>query len=154
MKSVLYTVLVVIVLFFALRLVVRYYSPQPDSLYSGEGALTACPSTPNCVASFDQSEQEHAIAPFEGESASVMKQLAEIIASQNGAKIVTQNARYLHAEYSTRGMGYIDDLELLADENGDRVHVRSASRLGKSDFGVNRNRVETLRALLETNKGG
>lgn len=63
--------------------------------------------------------------------------------------IVTQTERYLHAECRSAVFGFIDDLELYMRPDGNIIDIRSASRLGEYDFGVNRNRVETLRKLLQ-----
>jgi uncharacterized protein (DUF1499 family) len=62
------------------------------------------------------------------------------------ATIVSEKQNYLHAEFRSKLLGYVDDVEFFYD--GDAIQVRSASRLGRRDFGVNRNRVERLRALL------
>ena len=56
---------------------------------------------------------------------------------------------YLYAEFRSKLMGFVDDVEFLADPAAGVVHVRSASRLGRRDFGVNRSRIEALRAILE-----
>jgi uncharacterized protein (DUF1499 family) len=65
-----------------------------------------------------------------------------------GVEIVTQTDGYLHAECSSRLLGFVDDLECLLDRTADVIHVRSAARLGRRDFGVNHARIETLRARL------
>ena len=62
--------------------------------------------------------------------------------------VVKAEAGYLYAEFSTRIMGYVDDVEFVLDETAGAIQVRSASRLGSSDFGVNRERIESIRARL------
>ena len=64
------------------------------------------------------------------------------------ATVIRTEGAYLYAEFRTRLMRYVDDVELYYDERAGLVHVRSASRLGRRDFGVNRRRVEELRALV------
>jgi uncharacterized protein (DUF1499 family) len=64
------------------------------------------------------------------------------------ATVISEEGDYLYAEYRSALMGYVDDVELLFDEKARLVHVRSASRLGRSDFGVNRKRIEELRGLI------
>ena len=63
--------------------------------------------------------------------------------------IVREESGYLYAEFRSKLLGYVDDLELLFDQNAGVLHARSASRLGRRDFGVNRARVENLRRLIE-----
>ena len=63
--------------------------------------------------------------------------------------IVTEAPGYLYAEFRSRLLGYVDDVELYFDEKAGVFHVRSASRLGRRDYGVNRRRVEALRAKLQ-----
>ncbi len=62
--------------------------------------------------------------------------------------IVSEQDNYLYAEFTSRLMGYVDDVEFLADATQNLVHVRSASRLGHSDMGVNRNRIEAIREIV------
>ncbi|MEX0739150.1 MAG: DUF1499 domain-containing protein [Pseudohongiella sp.] len=119
---------------------------RPTTLGVQDGQLAACPDSPNCVSSFEQRES-HAIAPLTGNLAAVRAALEEM----PRAVIVTQENNYIHAEFTSRLMGFIDDVEFLADPASGQVHVRSASRLGHSDLGVNRERVETIRGLMTTN---
>jgi uncharacterized protein (DUF1499 family) len=132
----------------------------PKGLGVHKGRLTACPSSPNCVCSQDRDKQ-HAIAPFSytGTRQAAMARLARAITGMYGAKIVEQTADYLHAEYTTRWMRFVDDVEFYApgDVTGDGklIQVRSASRIGYSDFGVNRKRVEAIRRrFMAAGKGG
>jgi uncharacterized protein (DUF1499 family) len=74
--------------------------------------------------------------------------LAEAIRQTPGARIIEQRDGYLYAEFETRWMKFIDDAEFLLDASARVVHVRSASRLGRKDFGVNRSRIESLRATI------
>ena len=120
---------------------------RPDNLGVKDGKLAAPRRTPNCVSSqADPADTEHYIAPlaFRGNFAEVRK----AVQSMPGATVVSEQPNYLCAECRTPLMRYVDDVELLYDENAGLVHVRSASRLGRRDFGVNRKRVEALRALL------
>lgn len=102
----------------------------------------------NAVSSFETSA-EHGIAPLAArDPQATWQRLISILRQMPGARIVTQDADYLHVECSTRLMGFVDDLECLLDEGQQRIHVRSASRLGRKDFGVNRERVESIRKQL------
>lgn len=114
------------------------------------GRLAPCRRTPNCVCSQgDTSDREHHIGPlaFEGS----MEELKDIVASMPGASVIRWDEKYLYAEFRTRFLRFVDDFELLRD--GDiLVQVRSASRLGRRDFGVNRKRVEKLRQLIQARR--
>ena len=77
-----------------------------------------------------------------------MEALRRAVESMARASVIRAERNYLYAEFRTRLMRYVDDVELYYDEKQGLVHVRSASRLGRRDFGVNRNRVEALRALI------
>jgi uncharacterized protein (DUF1499 family) len=121
---------------------------RPANLGVRDGRLAPCKRTPNCVSSqADPQDREHYIAPiaFRGS----MLELRRAIESMPRATVIRVDAGYLYAEFRTRLMRYVDDLELRLDERAGVVHVRSASRLGRRDFGVNRRRVEALRSLIE-----
>jgi uncharacterized protein (DUF1499 family) len=116
---------------------------RPANLGVNNGRLAPCRRTPNCVSSqADPSDAEHYIAPLKGTIEAVRK----AVESLPRATIVSEKQNYLHAEFRSKLLGYVDDVEFFYD--GDAIQVRSASRLGRRDFGVNRNRVERLRALL------
>lgn len=125
----------------------------PATLGVHGGALAPCPDRPNCVTSRG-GDAAHAVAPFafDGEASATMTRLAALIEAQEGATIVTRRDDYLHAEFRSRLMGFVDDLELLADPAARVINVRSASRLGYGDLGVNRARVDALhKAYAATN---
>lgn len=120
---------------------------RPSNLGVKDGRLAACKRTPNCVSSqADPADGEHYIAPlaFRG----TMAELRRAVESMARATVISAERDYLYAEYRTRLLRYVDDLELYYDERAGVVHVRSASRLGRRDFGVNRRRVEELRRLI------
>ena len=120
---------------------------RPDNLGVKDGRFAACKTTPNCVSSqADPADQEHYVAPiaFSG----TMHELRRAVESMTRATVIREEGNYLYAEYKSALMGYVDDVELLLDEKARLVHVRSASRLGRRDFGVNRKRIEQLRTLI------
>ena len=120
---------------------------RPDNLGVKDGRFIACKPTPNCVSSqADPADQEHYIAPiaFSG----TMQELRRAVESMTRAAVIREDGSYLYAEYTSALMGFVDDVELLLDEKARLVQVRSASRLGRSDFGVNRKRIEELRTLI------
>ena len=123
---------------------------EPD-----EGRLSPCPRTPNCVCSQDE-DPRHRIAPlrFEGDPDAAMAQLEEIIESMPRTRVETRSPDYLRARFKTRVLRFTDDVELLLDREARVVHVRSASRVGYSDFRANRQRVEAIREAFSDRRGG
>ena len=120
---------------------------RPGNLGVKNGRFAPCKTSPNCVSSqADPADQEHHIAPivFSG----TMHELRRAVESMTRAGVIREEGNYLYAEYTSALMGYVDDVELYYDEGAGLVHVRSASRLGRSDFGVNRKRIEELRGLI------
>jgi uncharacterized protein (DUF1499 family) len=81
-----------------------------------------------------------------------MAALKNIILHKKRTKIVTETSTYLHAEFTSALWRFVDDVEFSFDENAKRIHMRSASRLGKSDLGVNRKRVEAIREVWNAQK--
>lgn len=127
--------------------------PSTLGVQSDTGALVACPDSPNCVSSRDD-DAIHGVEAFQiaGDIAAGWASIAETAASMPGMRVVSQTDRYLHAESTSLLMRYVDDLELVLDPATGRVDVRSASRVGYGDMGVNLARVTTLRTLF-ANKG-
>lgn len=116
-----------------------------DGLGARDGRLAPCRRTPNCVCSqADAADREHYIAPlaFTGS----IGELRRAIETLPRVTVIREAQDYLYAEFRTPLLRYVDDVEFL--KAGDVVHVRSASRLGRSDFGLNRRRVEQIRGLL------
>jgi len=122
---------------------------RPANLGIRDGRLTACPSSPNCVSS-DAADTAHAVAPFQLTSSPQegWRALRIVIDGLARANIISSTEDYLHVECTSAVFGFVDDLELHLRPSENLIAVRSASRLGHSDFGVNRKRVEQLRSLL------
>jgi uncharacterized protein (DUF1499 family) len=122
---------------------------RPANLGVKDSRLAACPSSPNCVSS-DDADVSHRIEAFRlaVPADDAWRMVRTTMASQPRTKIVTVTEEYLHAECSSRFFGFVDDLELHLRAAPDIIAVRSAARLGHSDFGVNRKRVENLRVEL------
>ena len=129
---------------------------QPDTLGLRDGKLKPPSRTPNSVSSQaglwpDHPQREAAaIAPLalQGDGAATMAQLAQIIEGMEGARIVERRPDYLYAQFTTKLMRFVDDAEFWFDPAAGVVQVRSASRVGRKDFGVNRARIEAIRARL------
>ncbi len=118
---------------------------RPTNLGVTNGRFTPCKRSPNCVSSqADPVDETHYVAPlaYPGSIAQLRKALETLPL----ATVVREEARYLYAEFRTPVLRFVDDVEFFKD--GEVLHVRSASRLGRRDFSANRNRVEQLRAFL------
>ena len=122
----------------------NFSGKRPDNLGINNGKLAACPGSPNCVNSQSNDEQSK-IAPL---PAVPISRIKEVVTNMERTKIVEETDRYLYAEFTSKLMGFVDDVEFYLDNDARVVHVRSASRLGQSDLGVNRQRVEDIRAKL------
>ena len=120
---------------------------RPSNLGVIDGKLQPCPNSPNCVSS-QANDPEHGIAPltFTGEPTAAIANLQKIILAMPRTKIITAKGNYLYAEFTSAIMGYVDDVEFFANPDKGIIEVRSASRLGESDLGVNRQRIEAIRA--------
>lgn len=123
---------------------------RPSTLGVKNGQLAPCPSSPNCVVSQGNPDAEHAIAPiaYSGEAASALAKLEAVINAMPRTAIIEKNDTYLYAEFTSKLMGYVDDVEFSLDPAASVIHVRSASRLGESDLGANRKRIEAIRVAF------
>lgn len=117
----------------------------PQDIGNLNGRLADCPDSPNCVCSFE-SRESHSIQPLQANLA----QIQQVLMGLSEARIVSSEGNYLYAEFTSRIMGFVDDVEFLYDPDAGITHVRSASRLGYSDMGVNRKRIESIRESLTT----
>jgi|SRR5689334_16357120 len=118
---------------------------RPANLGARDGRLAPCKRTPNCVSSqADPADRQHYIAPLA--FAGSINELRRAIEALPRVTVIRSEADYLYAEFRTPLMRYVDDVEFV--KVGSVVHVRSASRLGRSDLGLNRKRVEQIRRLL------
>lgn len=122
-----------------------FTSTRPTNLGVTDGRLAPPPLSPNCVSS--DADGEHAIEPFaiEGDPAAAWDALCKSVAGLPRTTIVTRTDDYLHAECRSLFFRFVDDLELHLRPDDGIIAVRSASRVGRSDLGVNRKRVDRLR---------
>jgi uncharacterized protein (DUF1499 family) len=111
--------------------------------------LKPCPSTPNCVLS-TATDEAHRIAPFPftGPAPDALARVKAAALSFPRTRIAEEAPGYVHLTFKSAVFGFVDDVELEVDEAAKVIHVRSASRVGRSDFGVNRKRVEAIRSKL------
>ena len=120
----------------------------PTDLGINGGQLKGCPDTPNCVCSQAPADDtEHVIASFSysGSAKAAIDRLKQVIEGMERSKINQVSDDYLYAEFSSKLMGFVDDVEFYASPGESVIHTRSAARLGKSDLGANRKRTEEIR---------
>lgn len=108
-----------------------------------------CPDKPNCVSS-KADDEDHFIKPlvYEGEGGAALVRLKSVMSAMPRTTLVNDQGDFLQYEVKTRIMRFTDDVIFLVDEEKGHIDVRSASRVGHSDLGVNRKRVEEIRVLF------
>ena len=142
-------ILVLIILLF----VSFFLFSSKNKLGHVNGKLKDCPGTPNCV-STQSADEMHLIEPikFEGTLENAKEKIIKIIESLPRTKIIKEDHNYIHATFTSKIMKFVDDVEFYFDAENALIHFRSASRVGISDMGVNRKRMEEIRALYENKK--
>jgi uncharacterized protein (DUF1499 family) len=122
---------------------------RPLNLGITDGKLSPCPDSPNCVSS-QSSDKRHFIEPlrYEGTKHEAMERLIDVIQGMKRCRIITMDDHYIHAEFTSAFFRFVDDVEFYFDSEAKVIHMRSASRIGYSDFGVNRKRMEKVRSLF------
>lgn len=128
-----------------------------ENMASNKNRLDECSNKPNCVNS-QSSQQDHFIEPLmvSGSDVAVQEKIVAVLKKLERVTVTIVEDHYIRAEARSRLFRFVDDLEFYFPESSDRlttVHVRSASRIGYSDLGVNRKRVERIRQLLEVSDG-
>jgi len=115
------------------------------------GKLIPCPHKPNCVYSEFSEDTTHYIAPIDYSGTAPEKAWAGIlqVIEESGGTITISDWEYMAATFSVSLFGFIDDVECRLDTSKNRIHIRSASRVGYSDLGVNKKRVEKIRRLFK-----
>ena len=125
---------------------------RPSNLGVHDGRLAPPNRNPNNVSSqAPQDDAEHYVAPlkFRGSGAEALAALRKVVEAMERTLVLRHERDYLYAEFRSKLMGYVDDVEFYLEESDGVIHVRSASRLGRRDFGVNRARIEALRRRFE-----
>jgi uncharacterized protein (DUF1499 family) len=124
---------------------------RPADLGFAAGRFADGDWRPNWVSSTAaRADATHHVPPiaFGGDAAQAWASLEAGIDAMPRASVVTRTSAYLHVEFSSKGMGFVDDAQFALDRAAGVIHVKSAARLGIRDFSVNRNRVEAIRAAL------
>ena len=122
---------------------------RPSGLGMVDGKFAECPSKPNCV-STQSSTVQCEIDPieFSGAATDAMRELKSVISSMPGSRLVGETDNYMHVEFVSSFFRFVDDVEFYIDGESQTIQFRSASRVGYSDLGVNRKRMETVRRLF------
>jgi uncharacterized protein (DUF1499 family) len=150
-KRMLYAIAAVVVLApVVLLAVLSATAKRPENLGVSDGRLGPCPDSPNCVCS-QATDAAHRVEPiaFEGPADEALGRLKAAIGTLPRLRVVTEAGAYLHAEATSLLFRFVDDVEFYVDREAKVIHVRSASRAGRSDMGVNRARVEQIRTAFE-----
>lgn len=123
----------------------------PAHFTQAPGRFTACPSAPHCVSSQAPPDSSHYVPPlrYRGDTASARHALLQVLRAQSNARIVRADDQFVHATFHTT-LGFVDDVTFVIKPKGHRIDVKSESRIGYYDFGVNRRRVQHLRKAFET----
>ncbi len=140
------------ILLLSLFTLVSCQGTPPKNIGVTEGKLKPCPDKPNCVVSFEYENIDNFLAPIKSEEdpARIKNKILGIVSKNSSAKIVEQTDDYLRAEYSSSLFKFVDDVEFWFGEPG-IVHFRSASRIGYSDLGANKDRIESIRFKFHQN---
>lgn len=122
---------------------------RPDDLGIQNNGFKNCPDKPNCVSSFANTE-EHKIAPLQvgSDIAAAKTAVKAAVETMGNGKLINETENYLYFEFTSSLMKYVDDVEIYFTGADGLAHVRSASRLGYSDMGANRKRIEMIRGKL------
>lgn len=117
------------------------------AMSSGPPTLAPCPKTPNCVSTQStHPDKQMSPIPFRGDLESSRTRLLDLLSGLPRVEVVEARERYIHAVFTTPMLRFKDDVEFLLDPAAEVIHFRSASRIGRSDLGTNRRRMEELSA--------
>ncbi|MGF1578358.1 MAG: DUF1499 domain-containing protein [Gemmataceae bacterium] len=144
-------IVVVCLLPFGFLAIQSVLASRPDDLGVAEGKLRPCPNSPNCVCTSSEDDKEHHMdaIPLEGTNEEAIARLKKALATLPRTEIITEKENYIHAESTSLIFRFVDDVEFFVDTDANKIHFRSASRVGYSDLGVNRARMEQLRKAYE-----
>jgi uncharacterized protein (DUF1499 family) len=154
MTWLLYALIVLVVAVLAAGQAGLFAGKAPTDLGVVNGRLKPPSRTENSVSSQaglypDHPMKAHAeIAPlkYTGEGGAAIDRIRRIVESTPGARVIRAEPTYLYAQFQTRWLKFVDDAEFFADDAAKVIHLRSASRIGRGDLGVNRARIEAIRA--------
>jgi len=147
LKILVVAAVVIVVVIFALFVVLAQQSRTGAAPGLIDGRLAPCPDQPNCVSSETGTDAAHRVVALdyaEPVTAARAWRIFRRVVEQSGGVITRADERYLAATFRSRIFGFVDDLEARLDESHTRIQIRSAARVGRSDFGANRARVAAI----------
>ena len=135
-----------LLLLFSALMTTQRSGGRPANLGVTDGKLSPCPESPNCVSS-QSTDKKHDIEPlrYQDTLAEARDRLVSVLYSMGRSAVVSVREDYIHAEFTSWLFRFVDDVEFYFDDDHKTIHLRSASRTGYSDLGVNRNRIERIR---------
>ncbi|TDY03999.1 DUF1499 domain-containing protein [Thiohalophilus thiocyanatoxydans] len=154
MKLLVYSSVTLIVIVVMMLIALSVASRKQPDLGLVDGQLPPCPATPNCVCS-EYPVEGASIEPLGYYTLTPDEAWARLkrVVAETGGEVMAEQAGYLHAVYTTPLLRFVDDVEFRLDKKQQVIHIRSASRVGRSDFGANRTRVEKIRAAFGEQAG-
>ncbi len=122
---------------------------KPEELGVVEGRLAPCPDTPNCV-STQSGDPEKRMDPlvYRGSTEEARRRLLDIVSDLPRSSLIEQQPDYLHFLFRSPTFGFPDDVEFYFDESAGLIHFRAAARMGQSDMGANRSRMEMISTMF------
>ena len=126
------------------------FTGTPAALGVEEDHLLSCPDSPNCVVSQGETDEEHGIAPIEytSDRETARELLLKVLTVVPRTEVIEETDDYIRFASTSRLLGFVDDGEFYLPEDESVIHMRSASRMGESDLGVNRRRLEQIRLAM------
>lgn len=116
---------------------------------TASGPLAPCPASPNCVSSQATDAKHHVDPiPYRGDPVAAIRRLQAVIEAMPRTHIVSASDTALRAEFTSRLFRFVDDVDCIVDPPAGAIQIRSASRVGYSDLGANRSRVESIRTAF------
>lgn len=137
---------IIIIEFLLINVLFGCEGVRPTNLGVKDGKLTPCPDKPNCVSS-QSINHSNKITPltYSSTAKDAIADLKNIVGTMKNVSIIEESPTYLRYEFTSRFFRFIDDVEFFLDDNEKIIHLRSSSRIGYSDLGVNRRRMERIR---------
>jgi len=141
--------LMILITIYFMYLGIKSHSGSPTGLINHK--LSPCPNTPNCVNSEFKNDTAHFVdaMPYQNQSTDKIIKVIEKSIQRTGGEITTINETYIASTYTSKLFRYIDDLEIRVDDKNKLIHFRSASRVGRSDFGANIKRINLIKNELD-----
>jgi len=111
-----------------------------------KNVFTPCPKTPNCVSSMEVNKDRFVASLVYQDSIEAARgRLIEVVNGFKRTRIEENSGQYIRASFTSFLFRFVDDVEFIFDDKEKQVHMKSASRSGSYDFGVNRRRCEAIR---------